>query len=120
MFRLKRVSLSAKEVTHPQNGWHALMHTNHLRLGGVCDVDVLSFCWSIDQAFPRGFVGTSVASHIVVNSECCADEVIILVQVGGLNCKTQELGSAHILGNSGEFLIITLICFVFSDLLGQE
>ena len=29
----ERISLSAEEVTHPQNGWHTLMHANHLYLG---------------------------------------------------------------------------------------
>ena len=97
------------------------MHANHLSLGGACGVDSLSSCCSIDHAFPKGYVGTSVALHVVVNSECCVDELVILVQVCGLNCKkTQELGPAHVLGDSYEFLVIILVCFVFSNSLGQE
>ena len=59
-------------------------------------------------------------SNAVIDGKCCVDEHVILVQVCSLKCQALELGSAHVLGNSGYFLVVVFICCILSNLLGQE
>ena len=115
-----QISLSLKEVTYPQYRGHVLMYSSHFGFSGACSVDSLSFCQAIDDVFSKRCLGTSVTSHVVMNGKCCIDKLMILVQVRSLNCQAQKHGSADVLVHTGQFIVVVVVCFVFSDSLSYK